>query len=283
MSSSKPFIIEVCIDSVESAIAAVNGGANRLELCANIGLGGGTTPSLGLFTAVQRAVPSVPIMIMIRSRTGDFLYTEHELDVMIEDIRVFKAADAHGVVLGVLTADGDIDVPHTTRLVNEGLPLEVCFHRAFDMTRDTICDDEGNYISPKSLEQIASIPGITGILTSGHQKTAPEASLAIRGLLQHASTLNREREIPLTILPGSGINPTTVCPLLKELLPIGLREIHLSAGNWVPTEMRYRRNGMGMGVGGEGEWGIWKTKEEKVREVRAIVDSVLREVQPQSH
>lgn len=85
--------------------------------------------------------------------------------------------------------------------------------------------------------------------------------------------------MPLVVLPGSGINPTTVGPLVEELLPYGLEEIHLSAGGWVASAMEYRHEGMGMGVGGEGEWGIWRTNKETVREVRAIVDSIQRQFQ----
>ena len=101
---------------------------------------------------------------------------------------------------------------------------------------------------------------------------------ALQGLLQHASTLKEGRDKPLVILPGSGINPVTVGSLVQELLPWGLNEIHLSAGGWVPGAMEYRPGGMGMGVGGEGEWGIWRTSEEIVRQVRTIVDDAQRQL-----
>ncbi|KAG9314098.1 CutC family-domain-containing protein [Chiua virens] len=101
--------IEVCIDSVESAAAAVRGGANRLELCSNLGYGGGTTPSIGLLRSVKKAVPNIPIMAMVRPRAGDFVYSEGELDVMLQDISVFKEHGVQGVVFGALTASGDVD------------------------------------------------------------------------------------------------------------------------------------------------------------------------------
>ncbi|KAI0936948.1 hypothetical protein AcV5_004965 [Taiwanofungus camphoratus] len=178
-----PLLIEVCVDSVESAIAAKQGGADRLELCANLGVGGGTTPSLGLLRAVQRAVPDTPIMVrplyavgsdhllspypdelwlmqaMVRPRTGDFLYSEAERNVMLEDMYIFKQSGASGVVFGILRKDGTVDVERVTRLANEAFPMQVCFHRAFDMTRDPI----------EALNDIWSIPHMTRILTrQGH-------------------------------------------------------------------------------------------------------------------
>jgi len=111
------FTIEVCIDSVQSAINAAKAGADRFELCANLGLGGGTTPSLGLLKAVQKAAAGIPIMAMIRPRTGDFLYSDDEFNVMLEDIRVFKEHNVRGIVVGVLTALGQVDVERMKQLV----------------------------------------------------------------------------------------------------------------------------------------------------------------------
>lgn len=267
-SKGSSIVVEVCIDSVESAIAAANGGADRLEICGNLGLGGGTTPTLALFRAVKRAVPGTPIMVMIRPRTGDFCCTDPELDIMLEDIRILKQAGADGLVFGVLSAEGFVDTDRTTRLAAEAAPLQVCFHRAFDMTRDPL----------NALKAVRSIPNVTRILTSGHKPAAPSALPALRDLLQKAAepTHPTPASTP-AILVGSGINPATVRPVLDALLPHGLREIHLSGGSWVPGEMQYRPPGMGMGVGGDGEWGIWRTSEERVREVRRIADLAWEE------
>jgi len=182
---------------------------------------------------------------------------------MLEDIRVFKAAGTDGVVLGILTADGKIDAERTTKLVREAFPLQVCFHRAFDMTRDPL----------EAFEAVCAIPGITRILTSGHGVKAPSSLAVLKSLLSSASGKGSNGVKSPAILPGSGINASTVHLILEALLPLGLREIHLSAGEWLPSGMIYQPTGMGMGVGGEGEWGIWRTSPERVKEVRRIVDS----------
>ncbi|KAJ7161250.1 copper homeostasis CutC domain-containing protein [Mycena crocata] len=260
-----PIVIEVCIDSVASALNAVRGGADRLEVCGNLGVGGGTTPSLGLLKAIQHSV-DVPIMAMIRPRTGDFLYSHGEVEVMLEDIRVFKRLGVAGVVLGALKADGRVNVEVTKRLVDEALPLQVCFHRAFDMTYD----------AAEALRDVMSIGGVSRILTSGHGKTALESLDTLESLC--ATTQKFAEELPwvLSILPGSGINSETVGLILDALLPRGLMEIHLSGGSWVDSEMAYRHEGLGMGVG-EGEWSVWTTSEVEVREVRRFADAVWAE------
>ncbi|KAF7337519.1 Copper homeostasis protein cutC [Mycena sanguinolenta] len=262
---NSPLCIEVCVDSVRSALNAVRGGADRLEVCANLGVGGGTTPSLGLLKAIQNSV-DVPIMIMVRPRTGDFLYSEDEIEVMLEDIRVFKQHNVCGVVLGALKADGRVDVEVSKRLVNEALPLQVCFHRAFDMTRDP----------SEALVDVINIGGITRILTSGHGPTALGSLDTLKSLFEKTQTLAKELPWVLSILPGSGINAETVGPILDTLLSRGLMELHLSGGGWEGSGMVHRRDGLGMGVG-ESEWNVWVTSEAKVRSVRRFADAVWAE------
>ncbi|KAF7347562.1 Copper homeostasis protein cutC like protein [Mycena venus] len=298
--SNSPLCIEVCVDSVRSALNAVKGGADRLEVCENLGVGGGTTPSLGLLKAIQRSV-DVPLMVMVRPRTGDFLYSEDEIEVMLEDIRVFKEHNVCGVVLGVLKADGRVDVEVTKRLVDEALPLQgephplsflesifimnntVCFHRAFDMTRDP---EEGMVIPRDivfasslisvALADVMNIGGVSRILTSGHGPTALESLDTLESLCDKTQKLAEELPWVLNILPGSGINSDTVGPILDALLPRGLMELHLSGGSWEEGGMVHRRHGLGMGVG-ETEWSVWMTSEEKVRSVRRFADAVWAE------
>jgi len=260
-------LIEVCVDSVQSAIAAVKGGADRIEVCANLGIGGGTTPTLGLLKSIQNVV-DVPIMVMIRPRAGDFLYSKPELMVMLEDIHAFKdIGNIRGFVLGVITKDGRVDVECMKMLVDEVLPLEVCFHRAFDMTKD----------ATEALHDIANIGGISRILTSGQTPKAQGGVTVLENLFKTRKELVEDDAWGLTIMPGSGINSKSLSSILPSLLPLGLREIHLSGGKWTPGGMVFHRDGMGMGSGGEGEWGVWRTQESEVRKVREMADVAWKE------
>ncbi|KAJ4485790.1 copper homeostasis CutC domain-containing protein [Lentinula aciculospora] len=257
-------VVEVCIDSVESAMNAIRGGANRLELCGNLGLGGGTTPSLGLLKTVYKAVESfkVPIMVMIRCRTGDFFYSESEMQVMLEDIRIFRECGVKGFVFGVLTGEGRVDVARTKRLVDASFPAQVCFHRAFDMTRDAM----------EAFNDIKKIGGISRILTSGQGFSVSQSLQVLASLLEMTGQTQDQLSSPI-VMPGSGIDQDTIGHILVTLLPLGLAEIHLSAGSWVEGGMTFRKDGMRMGVGGKGDWGIWQTSENVVREVINQVES----------
>ena len=148
-------LFEVCCDSVESALAAQEGGASRIELCSNL-LEGGTTPNFGLIKQCKKRV-SIPIHVMIRPRGGDFLYTEHELKSMQYDLKCCKEIGVAGVVFGFLCANGDIDMDKTQKFVDIAKPLYTTFHRAFDMCRQPPL---------QALQDIANC-GINCLLTSG--------------------------------------------------------------------------------------------------------------------
>ncbi|KAG5722786.1 Copper homeostasis protein cutC like protein [Termitomyces sp. T112] len=124
----------------------------------------------------------------------------------------------------------------------------------------------------EALRDIEGIGGISRILTSGHGKTAPDALATLQSFFLMTKELIEDKPWGLTVLPGSGVNPTTITPILDALLPLGLQEIHLSGSHWIDGGMSFRREGMGMGAGGEGEWGIWMVDREKVSEVREIAD-----------
>ncbi|KAL5519457.1 hypothetical protein ACEPAH_1140 [Sanghuangporus vaninii] len=271
----RKFKVEVCVDSVESAFAAVEGGADRLEICGNLALGGGTTPSVGLVRLIKQACPeNIELMAMIRPRTGDFLYTSDEISVMLEDIKAFAEIGITGVVFGALTSDGRIDIERTTLLTNEAVKygLQVCFHRAFDMVVD----------QKEALSELCKISGITRLLTSGGK---PSASLGLPSLVSlcmsldpesGASQASRNQSSQIEMMPGSGINSGTITPVLRALMPFRyVRSIHMSGGGFVESTMQYRPEGMGMGVGGAGEWGVWRTSKDAVRRVRKIVDDEL--------
>jgi copper homeostasis protein len=156
---SNPILIEVCVDSVVSAIAVERGGARRIELCGSL-LEGGVTPSAGLIQLV-RSKTTVGLQVMIRPRGGDFCYTQEEFETMRRDIIAAKKLRADGVVLGILDAAGNVDVRRTRELIEMARPLNVTFHRAFDMSADML----------RALEAVCET-GADRVLTSGGEQNA---------------------------------------------------------------------------------------------------------------
>ncbi|KAJ3511348.1 hypothetical protein NLJ89_g4142 [Agrocybe chaxingu] len=220
-------LIEVCVDSVQSAIAAVKAGADRLEVCGNLGIGGGITPTLGLLKSIQNIV-DVPLMAMIRPRVGDFCYSKEELEVMLEDIRFIKdLGNIRGFTVGALTKDGRVDVECMKMYA-----ILMAFLR---------------FVHPQF---------------SGHKSKAPEALSTLRTLFKTRTELVEDDVWGLIIMPGSGINAKTLPTLLRDLLPLGVREIHLSGGEWKPGSMTFKKKGMGMGANHDTEWAVWRTQED---------------------
>lgn len=165
---------EVCVESYDEAVRAVSAGATRIELCENLGCGG-TTPSYG---TIKKCVEKlgVPVMVMIRPRGGDFVYSEDEFDIMKEDILRCRELKVTGVVLGILTPDGQIDRQRTQKLVRLSRPLQVTFHKAIDVSTDLT----------ESVSVLKEI-GVDRILTSGGQKTALEGKAALIRMMDLAS------------------------------------------------------------------------------------------------
>lgn len=222
--SKNDFRIEVCANSVDSGVEAQKGGAARIELCAGIPEGG-TTPSYGeILTATQKL--SLAVNVIIRSRGGDFLYSENEINAMKADIRMCKELGVHGVVFGCLTKEGDIDVKLCSELKKEAGTLSTTFHRAFDVCRDP----------HKALEQIIDM-GFDRILTSGQRATAMEGSALIAELVQKADGR-------IIILPGSGVNEDNIAELYKIT---GAHEFHMSARHRIDSGMVYRNENVSMG------------------------------------
>lgn len=217
--------LEICIDSVESALAAQAGGADRVELCAGL-MEGGLTPSAGMIKAVRSRV-TLGLMVIIRPRGGDFLYDDAEIEVMLEDIAVAKELGADGVVIGCLKADGGIDGEKTRALMQAAGSLEITFHRAFDVSRDAY----------ESLELLAGL-GVHRILTSGQEASVLEGADLIRDLVKAAGS----RTI---ILPGGGITPRNIG---KIAALTGASEFHLSCRRSVDSGMHYRNHRPAMGA-----------------------------------
>ena len=209
-------LIEAAVESLEAALAAQAGGADRIELCTDLAHGG-TTPAVEfLREAISRL--SIPIFVLVRPRAGDFSYTAAEHRLMLEQIECAKQAGAHGIVTGALTLQRELDEVRTAELLAAARPLLFTFHRAFDACRDR----------RTTLESLIRL-GVERVLTSGGATTAPEGVHEIRRLVMQAKGR-------IEILPGGGISAATVIKLVEQT---GVREVHFSAND--PNKVRIIR------------------------------------------
>ncbi len=218
------FSLEICVDSVESAINAQEAGADRVELCDNL-IEGGTTPGFGTIVAARNNL-IIGLNVIIRPRGGDFLYNDLEYDIMRRDIEVCGEIGADGIVIGILRSDGSIDMERTSKLIQLAQPMSVTFHRAFDM-----CSD-----AEKGLEDIIS-SGADRLLTSGQKNTVAEGIELIQNLVNQAK--NR-----IVIMPGGGINLSNIASIATRT---GAKEFHLTGRKVTDSEMIFTRDGISMG------------------------------------
>ena len=245
-------IIEGCVDSYASALAACRGGADRLELCANLSIGG-TTPSRALFKQVQRDC-AVKINVLIRPRFGDFLYSEAELEEMREEIEAFRDLGANGAVIGVLTPEGEVDEERMRRLMDAAGGMEVTLHRAFDMTRDPCA----------ALESVVRL-GCRTILTSGQARNALEGAEVLRELALRASGR-------IEIMASCGVRKENIRAIHER---VGVRAFH-TTGRSAPLDsgMIYRKSGVSMGLLSLSEYELWRTDEAEFEECANIVHAL---------
>ena len=208
--------LEICCFNLESAIVANKARADRIELCADPGAGG-TTPGLGLIRTIRKKT-DIELWPIIRIRGGDFLFDEEEIDVMLQDVEACKSAGCDGVVIGVLLPDGRVDKIQSGRLIKMAYPMGVCFHRAFDWTRNPF----------EALEDIIEI-GCERILTSGQQSTAMLGAPLIKDLVLQADGR-------IKIMPGSGVRAANISDLKKET---GADNFHSSARIIKKSSMEY--------------------------------------------
>ncbi|XP_006231589.1 copper homeostasis protein cutC homolog isoform X1 [Rattus norvegicus] len=235
------FLMEVCVDSVESAVNAERGGADRIELCSGL-LEGGTTPSMGVLQVVKQSV-QIPVFVMIRPRGGDFLYSDREVEVMKADIRLAKLYGADGLVFGALTEDGHIDQELCLSLV------------AFDMVQDPMA----------ALETLLTL-GFERVLTSGCDSSALEGLPLIKQLTDQAKGR-------IVVMPGGGI---TVKNLQRILEGSGATEFHCSARSSRDSGMKFRNSSVAMGASlAHSEYSLKVTDVTKVRTLNAIAKDVL--------
>lgn len=247
----KNYILECCVDSVESAINAKNGGANRLELCSNLIIGG-TTPDVALVKEIRKHT-DIRIHALIRPRFGDFCYTQYEMEIMKSQIRTLKEAGVEGVVIGVLDEDGNLDVRQMQELLQEAGGLSITLHRAFDMCREPF----------QTLEEAIQL-GIDTILTSGQKQSAWEGRELLKELIEKADGR-------IDIMAGAGINASVI----EKLIPVtGETSFHMSGKVTLDSPMKYRKADISMGLPSLSEYEIWRTSETAVREaVKVLCDA----------
>lgn len=248
----KRYKVEVCVDTLASVEAARKGGADRVELCAALSEGG-LTPSMGLVRAALQLAGEMEVYMMIRPRTGDFLYSQDEKQAMLSDIALARELGVGGIVLGALTEDGSIDEAFIDEAVRAaGCAMSVTYHRAFDVCKDRSI----------ALEQLYRL-GVNRILTSGGARTAIEGREELRRLIDQAGDR-------LIIMPGAGVGVTNIQELRDAT---GAKEFHLSARTRVGSPMLYRNASVSMGIEGVDEYSLLVANAEIVAEVVAILNS----------
>ena len=236
------FTVEVCANGVESCIAAQQGGADRVELCAGIPEGG-TTPSYGEIKVARRVLSTTRLHVIIRPRGGDFLYTDLEVERMAEDIALCRDLGVDGVVFGCLKADGSIDMEKNRYLMECSQGMSVTMHRAFDRAAN-----------PEQALEDAIALGFDRILTSGqHPKAIQGADLLTR--------LNRQAAGRIILMAGSGVTEQNIRQLHEET---GLREFHFSAREPQPSGMQYVNPNLYMGRPGANEAALDYTTARRV-------------------
>ena len=197
---------EICIDSIEGALAAERAGADRVELCSAL-FEGGLTPSIGTIEVALRSVSRIRVHVIVRPRAGDFIYSPLEVDAMVRDVQAAATVGAHGIVIGALTPEGDVDVPTTRRLIQAADGASITFHRAFDMVRQPY----------EALEQLIDL-GVHRVLTSGQEDSALDGAPLIADLVRKADGR--------IVMPGGGINQRTIA---RVVAATGRRRVPLHA------------------------------------------------------
>ena len=231
---------EICANSVASCIAAQDGGADRVELCAGIPEGG-TTPSVGMIRCARESI-SIGLNVIIRPRGGDFLYSESEIREMVYDIKAAKELGVDGLVFGCLCPDGSVDMENMRLLMEAAGDTPVTFHRAFDHTSDPL----------KALEDIIEL-GCARILTSGCRPTAAEGAPLLAQLVEKAGDR-------IIIMPGCGVNEGNIAETARLS---GAREFHFSAREPVESGMTFRNQDVVMGSE-EDPYGTMQTTARRV-------------------
>ena len=228
----KTTILEACTDCVQSAINAQKGGADRIELCSNLVIGG-LTPGKALFDLVKKYT-NIKTRVLLRPRYGDYCYDQYEFEQLKEEVKMYCEMGADGVVIGMLNPDGTLDTEHMAELIKAAGNKEKALHRAFDVCIDPM----------KALEEAIEL-GFDTILTSGQKETAWEGREMLKAL-QEKSAGRIEKLLPYT----------------------GITSYHMSGKIVVDSAMKYRKEGIGLGLSERGDYALWQTSEEEI--VKAV-------------
>lgn len=243
-------LLEVCVDSLDSARAAIRGGADRLELCSALAIGG-LTPYTALLEQIRQE-SNIPIRCLMRPRAGDFLYTKEEILQMARQIDVLHQAGANGFVIGCLTEDGDLDGSAMQPLLAASQGAGLTLHRCIDVSRDL-----------KATYEQAGELGIDIVLTSGGAGNCRAGMEIIGSLLQLQAQGGPQ------VLIGAGVN-AAVIEVFRSRYPSAVA-FHMSGKTEIESGMRFRREGIPMGIPGFDEWHIQQTSEEAVRHAKEVL------------
>lgn len=245
------YILETCVDSVESAIIASDAGSNRLELCSNLVIGG-TTPSPYLFKEIRKHT-DIKIHVLIRPRFGDFCYSEHEVNIMENEISMFKKLGADGVVIGALNPDGSLDTTTIKRLINAAGNMTIVLHRAFDLCRNPFV----------TLNESIEL-GIDTILTSGQCQKAIDGI----GLIKELKDCCNNK---INLLIGGGIDADSINFISSKT---GITAFHMSGKKTYDSPMEFRRTTVHMGLPGISEYEIQRTSREKISLAKKVLERI---------
>ncbi|MPW37746.1 copper homeostasis protein CutC [Vibrio sp. B1Z05] len=246
-----PYQIEVCIDNIESLCTAIKAGATRLELCSSLTLGG-LTPSYGfMLQAKQHA--SIPIYAMIRPRQGDFLFSEAEVAIMLEDIKAAKRAKLDGVVIGILTAQAEVNYEACQKLMDAATGMGVTFHRAIDQCKNIT----------QALEDIIKL-GCERVLTSGQKSTAEQGVATLANMHQQAAGR-------INIMAGAGVNASNAQYIIEQS---GVNELHLSGKSMRPSHMLHIQDEAQMGANTIDDFQIPVTDFNAIQAMKQALDNI---------
>ncbi|HIT90676.1 MAG TPA: copper homeostasis protein CutC [Candidatus Merdenecus merdavium] len=247
----KDFILEACVDSVESALAAAEAKVTRLELCSNL-IVGGTTPSPCLYHEIRKYT-DIPIHVLIRPRFGDFCYSDYEYEMIKQEVKMYTELGAEGVVIGILKSDGTLNTEQLKELAELSKGRSLTLHRAFD-----VC------VNPyHALDQAIDL-GFDTILTSGQKNVCIEGM----DLLKELVTISEDK---IDIQIGSGVNAEAI----KKLRPAtGARAFHMSGKTSIESAMEYRKEGVNMGLPAMSEYEVWRTDVKKLIAARKVLEEI---------